>query len=217
MRKIISFIIFGLIFFETIGQSEELYLNDNFEIISKEKFFEESDDPFDYNLRFESDTTFVNIKVKRHKKGQIPRDKYNFIKETLELSSKQKIASNDVLFINYYPGNGPCSSVGYKDNFRVMYNSFHKEFEKIENIKQFSIYSSSKKPRRFGSKIKWVPDVDNLIKSNFFPIHYPCGGYVAIKNDGTYISQRGEYCYSKKLIQEIKTFAKKDSSQITGD
>ena len=217
MRKKVTILIFLLLYIVSFAQSEEIYLNDDFELISKEEFLKETNYPSDYNLKFKSDTTYVNVKVKRHKEGKIPMDIFNSIKETLETSTRKKIDSNDVFFINYYPGNGPCSSNGYKDNFRIMYNSFYKKFAKIENIKQFSIYSSSKKPKRFGSKIQWTPDVNNLIKSTFFPIHYPCGGYVAIKNDGTYISQRGEYCYSEKLIREIKTFANIGSSQITGD
>ena len=69
MRKIFTSIVFVLVFTFSFSQEKEIYLDDDFRIISKEEFDKASGNPFDYNLRFESDTTFVNIKVKREKEG----------------------------------------------------------------------------------------------------------------------------------------------------
>jgi len=81
------------------------------------------------------------------------------------------------------------------------------KIEKLENIKQFFIYRSSENINAFGSKIEWLPDDNYIIEKVFHPIHYPFGGYIIINNNGTYLSQRGEYCYSKELIKEVKDFA----------
>lgn len=208
MKKITLTIFIILIHTILFSQKNEMYLNDDFNIITKEEFEKSSGNEFDYNLRFKSDTTFVNIKVQRIKRGKISLQLLDSIKNNLSENSNQFIYGNDVLFINYYPGNGPCSSNGYKNNFKNEYQKFYRKFRRIENLKQFSVYKSPAGLKGFGSKIPWILDNENLIKKTFFPIHYPCGGYLIIRSDGNYLSQRGEYCYSKLLIEEIKTFAK---------
>jgi hypothetical protein len=207
MKKITYTISFFLISTILFSQKNEIYLNDSFTFITKEEFKKDSGNEFDYNLKFKSDTTFVNIKVQRVKKGKISLQLLDSIKNNLSENSNQFIDSNDVLFINYYPGNGPCSTDGYKNNFKSQYGRFYRKFKRIENLKQFSVYKSSKGLEEFGSKIHWLSDNKNLIEKIFYPIHYPCGGYLIINIDGSYLSQRGEYCYSNTLIEEIKTFA----------
>lgn len=207
MTKSFFTILFGLMFSCLFSQEKEIYLNDDFAFISKAEFEQESDNEFDYTLRFESDTTFVNIKVQRVKKGKIDINTLNAIKTMLSKNSKQQIDSNDVLLINYYPGDGPCSTKGYKNNFKNMYRRYYRKIEKLEDIKQFFVYRSSENIEAFGSKIVWLPDDNYIIEKVFHPIHYPCGGYIIINNDGTYLSQRGEYSYSKSFIKEVKDFA----------
>lgn len=213
MTNALTILLFGLISVLSFGQQKELYLNDNFRIISEEEFLKESNNEFDYTLRFETDTTFVNIKVQREKKGKITLDILKAIKANLSTISKQEIDSDDILFINYYPGDGPCSTEGYKINFKDHYKKYHRKIKKLKNVKQFSIYKSPDNIESFGSEIAWLPDVKNMIEKSFYPIHYPCGGYVIIKSDGSFLSQRGEYCYSKGLIKQIKAFAKNNSHQ----
>jgi len=207
MLKLSVIVLLILKSFFSYGQQEEIYLNDDFQFISKEEFNKKSSDPFGYNLRFQSDTTFVNIKVIREKEGRISSELLDSIKENLSSLSKQEITSKDVLLINYYPGDHPSTTNGYKINFKKMYGKYHRKIEKLKNVKQFSIYKSKENIREYGSKIEWLPDSKNLITSNFYPIHYPNGGYIIINNDGTYLCQRGEYCYSENLIQQIKNFA----------
>jgi len=204
MKKFTFKIFFFLISTVLFSQEKEIYLNDNFTLITKAEFQKNSENELDYNLRFKTDTTFVNIKVQRIKKGKIPLKLLDSIKNNLSKNSDQIIDSNDALFINYYPGNGPCSTKGYKNNFKNEYQRFYQKFEKMENLKQFSVYKSLIGLKEFGTKIKWIPDNKNLIEKNFYPIHYPCGGYLIINSDGTYLSQRGEYCYSKTLIEKLK-------------
>jgi len=206
MRKIFTSIVFGLVFTFSFSQEKEIYLDDDFRIISKEEFDKASSNPFDYNLRFESDTTFVNIKVKREKEGKIALSLLESIKTYLSEISGQEIASEDALFINYYPGDGPSNTESYKANFREKYRYFYKKIEKAENIKQFSVYRSLDGIRGYGKKMEWLPDEKNLIKDNFYPIPYPHGGYIIINSDGTYLAQRGEYCYSPLLIEQIENF-----------
>ena len=119
----------------------------------------------------------------------------------------EELNDNQIFLINYYPGNDKCSSNGYKLNFKSKYNEYRRKFDKIENLKQLFVYKSDDGIKKFGNKISWQSDINSLIENTFYPIPYPCGGYVIIDSKGNYISQRGEYAYWKGLLKKIKTFA----------
>ena len=91
-------------------------------------------------------------------------------------------------------------------NFKNQYGIYFNKIEKIKNVKQFFIYKTSDNLENFGSRINWLLDKNHLIENVFYPITYPCGGYVIIDSNGNYISQRGEYCYSPLFIEDIKEF-----------
>jgi hypothetical protein len=189
----------------SFAQKKELYVNDDFEYISKTEFDKKSEQPFDYNLRFELDSAYLNVKVARYKKGKIELKVLNSIKNTFY--KNEEFSDNEIFLINYYPGNDKCSSYGYKSNFKSKYNQYRTKFDKIENLKQLFVYKSDDGLKGFGNKIDWQSDINSLIEKTFYPIPYPCGGYLIIDSKGNYISERGEYCYSKILLDEIKTFA----------
>ena len=207
MKKLTLIIIFILTILFSHGQKKELFVNDDFENISKFEFDKKSNNPLDYNLRFDLDSCFLNVKVLRYKEDKIDIKLLNKIKTTLSTTSQLEIKSDDILIINYYPGNDPCSTTGYKENFKNMYKKYHRKIDKLKNVKQFFIYKSKDNIDKFGSKINWLLDENNLIENTFYPINYPCGGYVIIDKKGNYTSQRGEYCYSYSLIKKLKDIA----------
>lgn len=191
----------------SFGQKKELYINDDFEYISKTEFDKKSEQPLYYNLRFELDSAYLNVKISRYKKGKIELKVLDSIKYVFFKNKNIEFSNNDIFFINYYPGNHKCSTAGYKSNFKLKYNQYCRKFDKIENLKQLFVYKSDHGLKGFGNKIDWQSDINSLIENTFYPIHYPCGGYVIIDSKGNYISYRGEYKYWKGLINEIKTFA----------
>lgn len=207
MKITITFLLITLFHLLSFGQKKELYVNDDFEYISKTEFDKKSEQPLDYNLRFELDSAYLNVKVSRYKKGKLKLMVFDSIKNIFLKNKNAEFNNNDIFLINYYPGNDKCSTEGYKSNFKSKYNQYHKKFDKIENLKQLFLYKSDDGLKGFGNKIDWQFDVNNLIEKTFYPIPYPCGGYVIIDSKGNYISERGEYCYWKGLINEIKTFA----------
>lgn len=209
MKTTITILTICFLHFFSFGQKKELYLNDDFEYISKTEFYKRSDQPLDYNLRFELDSTYLNVKVSRYKKGKIELEVFDSIRNVFYKNKNEEISNNDIFLINYYPGNDKCSTEGYKSNFKSKYNQYHRKFEKIENLKQLFVYKSNDGLEGFGNKIDWQSDVNSLIERVFYPIPYPCGGYVIIDSKGNYISERGEYSYWKGLINEINTFANK--------
>ncbi|GGD03237.1 hypothetical protein [Hyunsoonleella pacifica] len=195
-----------LIFYNLIlfGQKKELYVNDDFEYISKTEFDKISKEPLDYKLRFELDSAYLNVKVSRYKKGKIELKILDSIKKIFY--KNKKFNDNEIFLINYYPGNDRCSTDGYKSSFKSYYSQYRRKFDKIENLKQLFVYKSNDGLKGFGNKINWQSDIDNLIEKTFYPIPYPCGGYVIIDSKGNYISERGEYGYWKGLLNEIKSF-----------
>ena len=207
MKINLTILLICLLHLFSFAQKKELYVNDDFEYISKDEFDKKSEQPHDYNLRFELDSAYINVKVSRYKKGKIELKVLDSIKEVFFKNKNVEFSDNDIFLINYYPGNDKCSSNGYKSNFKSKYNQFRKKFDKIENLRQLFIYKSNNGLERFGNKIDWQSDINNLIEMAFYPIHYPFVGYVLIDSKGNYISERGEYCYEKGLINEIKTFA----------
>ncbi|MFT7898761.1 hypothetical protein VBY74_02140 [Tenacibaculum ascidiaceicola] len=208
MKITITVLIVSFLHLYSFGQKKELYVNDDLEYISKTEFDKKSEQPLDYNLRFELDSAYLNIKVSRYKKGKIELKVLDSIKNIF--FKNEEFNNNDIFLINYYPGNDKCSSNRYKSNFKSKYNQYRRKFKKIENLKQLFVYKSNEGLRGFGNKIKWQSDINNLVEYTFYPIPYPCGGYVILDNKGNYISERGEYCYWKGLINEIITFANND-------
>ena len=194
----------------SFGQKKELYVNDDFEYISKTEFDKKTRQPIDYDLRFELDSAYINMKVSRYKKGKIELKVLDSIKEAFFKDKDVEFSDNDVFLINYYPGDDKCSTDGYKSNFKSKYKQYRSQFDKVENLKQLFVYKSDDGLKKFGNKIDWQSDSNTLIENTFYRIPYPCGGYVIIDSKGNYISERGEYCYSKILLNEIKTFANND-------
>lgn len=182
------------------GQKKEYYVDDDLNSISKDEFNKKSDNELDYKLRFELESSFINVKVLRMKKGKIKLSLLDSIKVELSNSGNQKIDSDDKILINYYPGNDDCSTNGYKVNFKNLLDKYFKKVKKMKNVKQFFVYKTKDEIEKFGNLMKWCPDNNNLIEKNFFPISYPCGGFVIINKNGDYISQRGEYCYSSFIF-----------------
>lgn len=188
------------------SQKKELYFNDDLESIKKSEFYNITSNKKDFLLKFESDSSFVNFIVLRDKNGQIKLSLLDSIKSFLGAKSQQKINNEDVLIVNYYPGNDPCSTPSYKLNFKKKYLKYGRKIDKLTNVKQFFIYKSQDEINKFGKPMRWLHDDNKLIERTFFPIPSPCGGFVFIKNDGTYLVQRGEYCYSKIFVEELITF-----------
>ncbi|TDP58331.1 hypothetical protein [Flavobacterium dankookense] len=205
LKKVLT-IIFCITSYFVLAQKKEYFLNDDFNFITETEFIKEHDNPLDYNLRLKLDTCFYNVKVSRYKKGKISLQLLDSIKTDLSSLSKEELKPEDILVINYYPGNTPCSSYGYMINFKNKHDTYFNEIEKIKNLKQFFIYKTPDNLKDFGSKIDWLRDKNRLIEKIFFPIAYPCGGYVIIDSNGNYICQRGEYCYSPSFIKRLKEF-----------
>jgi len=203
--------LFILIFILTVtsisAQKKEVYLNDDLSEISQFEFNKKNDFYKYYSLQFETDSLITNIKVQRVKKGKISNEKLDSIKSELFKLSNQKIPDSNLIIINYYPGLDRCNSSGNKSMVRANYKRFLKNLKKFEGVSQFFVYKFPEGKEEYGENLTWIKDNSGLIENTFLPIHYPCGSFVLINDEGDYYVNKGEYSIESiiDLIKDKKT------------
>lgn len=209
-------ILIALLFVNSISaQKNEVYLNDDLIQISQIEFNKMNDLHKFYNLQYETDSSFINVKVQRVKKGKISNEVLNSLKKELSELSHKKNSDEDLIVINYYHGQDRCNSGGNKSILRTRYKRYLKRIEKIPNLSQFFVYKSPEGTSEYGQQLIWIEDKSGTIKNTFFPLQYPCGSSVLIDENGNYYLQKGEYDI-EKIIDLVKnkktTFATINSS-----
>lgn len=196
----------------SFGQTKEIYLNDDLKNISKSEFNDQTNKEYTYNLKFDLDTLIVNVKVLRFKKGKISSQKLDSIKTYLSESSGKEINENGIIIINYFPGLDLCNSGAGSTHLLQKYNRYLKKINKTKNVSNFFVYKSIEGTQKYGRKIEWIYDLGNIIEKTFFPIHYHCGSFALIDENGNYYMNKGEYDIEKiiDLIEDKeKTFTTK--------
>ena len=177
----------------SFGQKKEIYANDDLIEITKSEFNKEKDLHKSYNMRFVLDTLIVNVKVQRVKKGKVSKIKLDSVRNELSTVSDQNIPKNNILIINYYHGLDGCNSTGDKSYVRGKYKGYLRKLKKLKNVNQFFIYKSPEGTVGYGKQLNWIKDKSGIIEKTFLPIHYPCGSYVIIDENGNFYIQKGEY------------------------
>ena len=177
----------------SFGQKKEIYANDDLIEITKSEFNKEKNPHESYNMRFDLDTLIVNVKVQRVKKGKISKIKLDSIRNELSEVSDKNIPKNNILIINYYHGLDRCNSSGDKSYVRGKYKNYLRKIKKLKNVNQFFMYKSPEGTVEYGKQLNWIKDESEIIEKTFLPIHYPCGSYVIIDENGNFYIQKGEY------------------------
>ena len=193
MKQLLLILTISVIHTCSYGQIKSIYLNDDLIEISKADFERKTDPKLYFDLRFESDTLIAHVKVDRYKKGRISKIQLDAIQKELSTARQQKIEEHTILVINYYPGSDRCNSTSLKGYRNEQYERYIKKIKKFKNVNQFFVYKSPEGTADYGEQIKWFPDKSAIIENTFFPIHYPCGGYVLINSNGSYYVQKGEH------------------------
>lgn len=194
-------------FNSAIGQNKVIYVNENLELISEEDFnSKENNSDFLYS-QYDADTLIIKTKAKRHI--------YSTIKKSLKIritdyinsivNSENKIQENDIIIINYYPGLDECNKGDGNNFLREKYLNYSKEIKQIRNIKQFFFYKDASNIKKYGNKLVWYEDKHNLFEKLFFKIHYPCGSYLILYPNDTYVTFFGEYDIFS-IFDELKVY-----------
>jgi len=213
MKKKTLIFILAMLSIISFAQKKEIYLDED--SIQREDLIEISKNKFDitvkgyiyFNFQFDLDSLILNVKVQRIKKGQIPNKSLDSIKSELLIISGKTIPDGNVIVINYYHGLDRCHSSGNKSYISSGHKRFSKKINEIENVSQFSMYKSSKGIKKYGNKSYWIKDEFGTIQKMFLPLHYPCGSYVLIDENGNYYIQKGEYAFKEifDLLKNKKT------------
>ena len=202
MKKNLLLFLIGMIINYSFGQTKEIYMDDDFKSISEAEFNKTTGE-LTFNLKFDLDTLIVHVKALRNKKGKISEQKLDSIKTILSKNSGKKINENGIIVINYFPGLDRCNSGPGSTFLRGKYSRYLKKIKRHENVFQFFVYKSIKGTKKYGRQLEWIPDSEHLIEKTFFPIHYFCGSFALIDENGNFYLTKGEYDI-EKIIDLIK-------------
>ena len=190
-------IFFLILFFNNSanGQNKIIYVNENLELISKEDYYNKKNNSDFLYSQYDSDTLIIKTKAKRQNKGILDESIRIRIKDYINNIGKNenKITNDDIIVINYYPGLDNCNKGSGNDFLINKYATYTGKIKKIKNVKQFYFYKDIGNTKKYGEKLIWFKDSHNIFEKLFFKIHYPCGSYLIIFPDKTYVTYFGEY------------------------
>lgn len=211
-NKVILLLLLPIVAF---SQSKpDRYFDENLASITQAEYDQEPENCCYLRLDYDLDTAIYHVKALRCRKGQIPAETLAELKKDLETSSNTKIPAKHIIVINYYPGPDPCNSGGVKEPYalKASYRIYQKRLHRIAPLSQFYVYSKNEGLERYKRVCTWYPDLNDRIMQTFFPLHYPCGSFVAICPDGTYRSYGGEYSLDK-VYNAVRKLAEKDTTE----
>ncbi len=191
MKTKFLMLLFGLLVIPSYAQKNNVYLNDDLVKISETEYSTTNNSPEYFNIHFELDTSFVHVKVQRIKKGKISQKQFNALKSELAEISGTSIPDKNVILINYYHGQDACNAT--IKQVKPVYKKFLRKLKKVENVSQIFMYKSLKGAEEYSKNFNWINDRYSTIENTFLPLHYPCGSYVMIDNEGNYFVHKGEY------------------------
>lgn len=212
MKKIYYLLLFVFLFTNSaICQKKTIYVNENLDEITESEY-QKTEIKFMYLYStIKSDTLIIKTKAKRDQRGLLSEALYHRIKNNINyISENKKISENDIIVINYYPGSDKCNESANSSFVFEKYSDYNQHINKLNNVKQFYIYKEIGNTKKYGKKLKWFQDPHGIFEKIFFKIHYPCGSYLIIFPDKTYVSYLGEYDF-KGIFDEIQFKKKTDS------
>ncbi len=174
------------------GQVKEIYANDNLQIITKSEFDKVIDGPKILNMTFDLDSLKIHVKVETIKKGNIAKSKLDTIRNQLSILSDRHIPKDNIIVIDYFQVFDKCWETSNRSFVEARYKNYLKRLNRKDNVSQFFMFKTPEKLSFFGKNLKWIEDKYSTIEKTFFPIQYPCGGYVLIDNKGNFYVQKGE-------------------------
>lgn len=175
-----------------IGQVKEVYANDDLEIITKAEFDKVTKGPRILNMTFDLDTLKIHVKVETIKKGKLAKSKFDTIRKELSTLSNSSIPTENIIIIDYYQAFDTCWETANRSFVRSRYKNYVKRIKKDKDVSQFFMYKTADELAFFGKDLQWIEDKYGTIEKTFFPIQYPCSGYVLINKEGNFYVQKGE-------------------------
>lgn len=186
-------------------KTEIKYFDKNYNKISKRN----------YNWQLEGGRTLGVVGDSINHRVVVERKNEGVLNNKKELDSLletiiDKIDSESIQVIFYYPGEDPCNSSGTATPEMVKH--WHETLRKkmLEIAKVESIYICKTNEGLFKKMflLPWHKDPNGIVEKLFFKYHYPCSSFVAISPTGEYISYFGEYSH-QLVLESVKKLKKK--------
>lgn len=195
MRKYFIIILVSLPLIAFSQRKKTIYIDENNQGTTANKFWRDQDDYTKLYLNYEVDSTVFNVKVNKEHQGVLDRQTLQLIRKDLEEAARVNIDSTHMLVIDYYPGPDEYNSGAIPNPyaFRKLYRNHLKSLYGIAPLDQFSVYSDSAGLEKYHGIVQWYPDIHNRLKNTFFKLHYPSGSLLVIHPSGRYYSYFGEY------------------------
>lgn len=113
-----------------------------------------------------------------------------------KLGREADFAAGKPLIVIYYPGKDECNSTGLANDPKNLAND-HKAIlryaEKHNASAPVYIYNNPHGLEKYKEIMTWIPDPEEVFKSNFFQYPYPCRSFVVISPKGNYRAILGEF------------------------
>lgn len=186
------------------AQKKQYYSTDDYKQIDSLTFTKNKDNFFYFKV--ESDSTVVNLKAPRIKKGKLTAEQFDAVKISLN-NDEHYFDTTEFLIIEYFPGLDSCNSSGDRTAIKANYEAHTAKIESMDNVKQFFISQEKEGIEMYGN-INWQADRDHVVQKSFFRLHFPCSSMVVIDRFGNYYSHRGEHNLSEAfaIIKKKKNF-----------
>jgi hypothetical protein len=204
---IISFLLITTL--TCFGQKKmNTYLDVNMNIINKDSFSIMDKSPKYISLKYDTDSTYLNVIFKRKISNKLSQEILNDLKEYLQNITEVKIDENSIILINYLSKNPKIKDTVNTTKWNVFHRNYLKKIKKENNIFQVWINHPDQKNLTYyqGNRINWIVDKTKFIENLFFPYDFLYGSFVVVNFDGRYISCYGEYGKQEviELLDELK-------------
>ncbi|KUJ58243.1 hypothetical protein [Chryseobacterium aquaticum] len=181
------------------SQKKEIYINDNFQEISKHEYNKHGE-----NYRFqnvETDSVLYKVRVEHEGSGKLTVSNFNNLKTLLNISENntKNISENNTknIAIHYYQGLDKCNQ--HSDTNQYVINDIKTYIRKFKNSGSnlYFVYREKNGLKNRLKKTNWIADTSGTIENLFFRIKYPCDSAIVIFPDGSFKIFRGEHIWEK--------------------
>ena len=205
-------IIISLLLMTTLtcfGQEKgNTYLDTNMKIINRDSFYIMDKNSKYISLKYDTDSTYLNVLFKRKTLGQLAPQTLNDLKQYLQNIAESEIDNNSLILINYLSKNPKVKDTINTTRWNIFHRNYLKKIKKKNNLLQVWVNHPEQKNLAYyqGDRIKWKEDRTGFIENLFFPYDFLYGSFVVVNFDGHYISYFGEYGKDDviELLNELK-------------
>ncbi|MDN6281269.1 MAG: hypothetical protein L0J45_09720, partial [Psychroflexus sp.] len=133
--------------------------------------------------------------VKSHKKGKISNKDFQSLKKYLTEISNDQLNFDKNIVINYIDKDPTQASQNYQVPWDIFSGHMSDDLKAIAPTNHLWLIHKNVENLHYyhGDKINWIVDKDSLMRKSFFEYADLNGGFIIIKQTGTYFLRVGEF------------------------